>query len=295
MTLSSMTGFARETGRHDSRGWTWEAKSVNGRSLDVRVRLPQGYERLEIPARRLAGKRLGRGSVSLSLTLDRDREKVELRVNRELLEQLLAMREEFGDLVDSKPPRLDNLWAVRGVLETVEEAETKSEVADLDAALLGSLGDALSELARARDAEGVHLDEILSAHLGTIESLTASAAGSAEAQPAAIKERFDARLEALLDDDSPLPEDRLSQEIAVLALKADVREEIDRLIAHCVAARELLGEDEPVGRRLDFLCQELNREANTVCSKSSSEALTRIGLDLKATIDQFREQVQNVE
>lgn len=298
MTISSMTGFAR-TGADQSAppiAWTWEARSVNGKGLDVRLRLPPGYEALEIPARDLAGKRIARGNLSLTLQVRMGAESgaAGYTVNRALLDQLMDLARDLPPHI--APPTFDGLLAVRGVLQAVDEAEMDDATrAAHHAAVLASLDDALAALVAARIEEGTRMAAVLAGHLDTIESLTAQAADTAQMRPEAARDRLREQVAALLDASPALPEDRLAQECAVLATRLDVREELDRLCAHIAQARALLAEAGPCGRRLDFLCQEFNREANTLCSKAQDTTLTRIGLDLKAVIDQLREQVQNIE
>jgi len=293
--VSSMTGFARQDGGDGALTWTWEAKSVNGKNLDLRCRVPSGYEALEVAARAAAQARCTRGNLQLTLNVNRGQVPVKLQVNRELLDQLVGLMRELESEVRAEPPRLDGLLAVRGVLETVEEEDTKEQMEVRTAAMEADLVLALEALIAMRRAEGRRLEVMASGHLEEIERLTAAAGETAAARPEALRARLKAQVEELLEASPALPEERLAQEAAVLATKADVREELDRLGAHIGAARELLAEGKAIGRRLDFLCQELNREANTLCSKSQDVALTRIGLDLKAAVDQLREQIQNIE
>ncbi|MBF0094916.1 MAG: YicC family protein [Alphaproteobacteria bacterium] len=300
MPIGSMTGFARSQG--DVSGppatvWTWEARSVNSKALDVRLRLPAGFDSLEAGARDAVMRRFKRGSVSLSLTAARTDDQPAIRLNEALLAQLVDIvgvwRERVGERV--APPTMDGLLAVKGVLEPVQETEDEGAARARDAAMMDGLARTLDALAAMRAEEGARLAVVLNGQLDAIAELVRRAANSASARPEAIRERLRAQVAALLDASPLLPEERLAQEAALLAAKADVREELDRLNAHVEAARTLLAEGGPVGRKLDFLCQEFNREANTLCSKSSSIDLTRIGLDLKAAIDQMREQVQNIE
>ncbi|MEQ8967053.1 MAG: YicC/YloC family endoribonuclease [Azospirillaceae bacterium] len=291
--LVSMTGFARDTGEAAGFTWVWEARSVNGKQLDVRPRLPSGMERLEPTVRAEAQARFKRGNVSLGLSLGRAEAVPRLRLNREVVDQVMALAREIEG-IGAAPPRLDSLLSVRGVIESVDTLDETDQEA-LDAAILASLGRALDALARARLEEGARLAGVLGGAIDRIEALVADARASAEAQPEALRERLRQQVAEILEARAGLPEDRLAQEVAVLVAKADVREELDRLDAHIEQARGLLTEGGPVGRRLDFLCQEFNREANTLCSKAAEVALTRVGLDLKAVIDQFREQIQNIE
>jgi uncharacterized protein (TIGR00255 family) len=290
-----MTGFARHEGGDGALTWAWELKSVNGRNLDLRCRVPSGYEALEVAARATAQAHCTRGNLQLTLTVDRGQVPVKLQVNRELLDQLLGLMRELEAEVRAEPPRLDGLLAVRGVLEAVEEEETKEQMDLRRAAMKEDLVLALEALSAMRRAEGQRLKAMADGHLAEIERLTAAAGETAAARPEALRARLKAQVEELLEAAPALPEERLAQEAAVLAAKADVREELDRLDAHVAAAHALLAEGKAIGRRLDFLCQELNREANTLCSKSQDVALTRIGLDLKAVVDQLREQIQNIE
>ncbi|KJS44556.1 MAG: hypothetical protein VR70_01605 [Rhodospirillaceae bacterium BRH_c57] len=298
MTVSSMTGFARAHVEQTkpNLAWTWEARSVNGKGLDVRLRLPPGYEALEIPAREAAAKRFTRGNITLTLTMQArpDATAATVQVNEALLRHLMDMARDLPPHI--APPTFDGLLNVRGVLQTPDETTLDDDAREAhEAAALSSLGDALSALAAARADEGTRLNAVLTGQLETIESLTTQAGQSAQMRPDVARERLRTQVQALLEASPTLPEDRLAQECALLATKLDVREELDRLIAHIAQARALLAAAGPCGRRLDFLCQEFNREANTLCSKAQDTALTRIGLDLKAVIDQLREQVQNIE
>ncbi len=275
--------------------WTWEIKSVNGRSLDLRVRVPSGGEQLEAGVRELVPQYLSRGNLQIALSVDRSQMPMSFRINRPLLEQLVAVSRELDAELPAAPPRLDGLLAVRGVLEVAEEPEPEDTSAKRSAAMLSDMQTALKQLVKVRRDEGRRLQPVVAGHVDEIERLVKAAAKSAEAQPDALRARLKAQVEELLQASPALPEERLAQEAALLATKADVREELDRLRAHIEAARGLLAEGGPVGRRLDFLCQELNREANTVCSKSAGVELTNLGLSLKTTIEKLREQVQNIE
>ena len=296
-----MTGFARAEGvdapdMHPGLHWAWELKSVNGRNLDVRCRLPVGFEVLESVARAAVADRFKRGNISVTLTLSRGTEPPRVRINRDLLSQLVALVDELKDKVAAEPPRLDGLIGVRGVVEVVEEEEpTEAQRTVRISRMTETLGRALDSLAAMRHDEGARLAAVIRQHLEAIDHLRQRAAAAAGAQPAALRARLKAQIEALLEASPALPEDRLAQEAALLLTRADVREELDRLTAHVAAARKLLADGGGVGRKFDFLCQEFNREANTLCSKSADVELTAIGLDLKAAIDQLREQVQNIE
>lgn len=290
-----MTGFARIEGGTGALAWTWEAKSVNGKSLDLRCRLPFGFEGLEPPLRQAAQKILTRGNVQVSLTLDRGAERARVSVNQPLLEELLQLcrRLEGEGLA---PARADGLLALKGVLETTEDQPLPDEQrAERERLLLADGERLFVTLAEGRRREGEALRATLLGHLEGLERLVAGASACAAAQPDALRARLTQLVQELLQASPALPEERLAQEASLLVLKADIREEIDRLTAHIAQARALVQEGGSVGRRLDFLCQELNREANTLCSKSPDLELTRIGLEMKGIVDQIREQVQNVE
>ena len=292
-----MTGFARAEGSLDSFSWAWELKSVNSKSLDLRLRLPPGFDHLEPQLRTSLAARLKRGNVTANLSVQRAAAAgAGIRVNRAALDQILALVEELAGHTAAAAPRLDGLLALRGVLESAEdEVETPEQRDARGAAILAGWGVALQQLAAMREAEGGRLAAAMRERLDEIAAGAAAAERSAAAQPAALKARLRTLVEALLDASPSLPEERLAQEAALLVAKADIREELDRLKAHLAAAGDLLREGTAIGRRFDFLCQEFNREANTLCSKSGDIDLTRIGLGLKAAIEQLREQVQNIE
>jgi uncharacterized protein (TIGR00255 family) len=294
-----MTGYARAQGSDERRRWVWEARSVNGRNLEIRCRVPQGFDRLENPARTAIGNRMKRGNVSLTLTVASEQQSKPLRINRALLAELAVLVEEVRKGTGAAAPTADGLLRVRGVIEEEEGAEENEEaLAKLDRALSGTLDEVLKALAAARGAEGRALAVVIDRHVGEIEDLCKRAADRAAAQIGTVRARFEAQLGELLERAPPLSEERFAQEVALLVGKADVREELDRLAAHIAQARTLLADarpDNPVGRKFDFLCQEFNREANTLCSKSADIELTRIGIDLKGAVERMREQVQNVE
>jgi uncharacterized protein (TIGR00255 family) len=296
LAIASMTGFARAEGGDGDLRWTWEVKSVNGRNLDIRVRVPSGFEALEPGVRTAVPERLKRGNVSIGLVLTRGQQPARARINKDLLEQVIVLAEEVQQRLKTEPPRPDGLLAVRGVVEPAEEEELPEEQREARAAKMASdFGKALASLAQMRQDEGARLAAIVGQQLNDIERFCAAASASQAAQPAALQARLKQQLEMLLGTAPALPEERLAQELALLITKADVREELDRLGVHIAAARKLLKDGGAVGRKFDFLCQEFNREANTLCSKSADSELTAIGLDLKAAIDQLREQVQNIE
>jgi len=273
--------------------WVWEVKSVNGRALDLRLRLASGFDALEPELRAALVQRFRRGNFSANLAATRTTAPA-LRVNREALSQLVALINELSGEIEAAPPRLDGLLALRGVVESVED-EDETVVEARRQAVLAGWNAALDRLAEARAEEGARIAALLGSQLDEMAALVTAAADCAAAQPAAIRERLRTVLTSLADLMPSMPEERVAQEVALLAARSDIREEIERLRAHLEQAGELLQQGEAVGRRLDFLCQELNREANTLCSKSADIELTRIGLSLKAVIEQFREQVQNIE
>jgi uncharacterized protein (TIGR00255 family) len=296
MTFASMTGFAESTGSHEGLRWRWEAKSVNSRSLDLRLRIPPGYDGLEPPVRRLAGERFLRGALQISLSIEAAEGARGLSVDAAALASAIKIARELSAETGLAPARVDGLLALKGVIVADDTAPALDSVmrGHRDAAILESLGLAFDKLAKERAREGAKLAALLKSQVEDIERLVGEAERLAATQPQALKSRLQTQIRELLDG-NPLSEERLAQEVALLAVKADVREELDRLAAHVQDARALVAQGKGVGRKLDFLAQEFNREANTLCSKSADIALTRNGLALKAVIDQFREQAQNVE
>lgn len=290
--LSGMTGFARAEGQHENVRWVWEVRSVNGKGLEVRSRVPSGHDGLDLKIREQARKRFSRGNLQASLNLKRDASQTAPVINRAALDALLEQAEDLILSNKVERPRLDGLLAIDGILETSADPDPEARAA-LERALLAGLGEALDGLKSAREEEGAALLPVLTGHIDKVERLTDAAEANAATRIDAIRDRLSAKIAELVD--AELEENRLAAEIAMLTVKMDVREELDRLRAHVVSARELLKQGSPVGRKLDFLSQEFNREANTLCSKSSDSSLTQIGLDLKNVIDQFREQIQNVE
>lgn len=291
-----MTGFARTDGRDDALAWSWEVRSVNGRGLDIRCRVPPGMERLDPKVRAAVSSRLRRGSVTVALRLAQAPGAGAVCVNRALLDELIAVAAEYRDAAGVAKPRLDGLLALRGVIEPAERApRDEARYERQEAAMLRGLDEALAVLVRERRAEGAALAAVLADRVAEIESLTRQAEERAARRLAPMGERLRAQVAALIGAGAPLPEDRLAAELAVLAVKADVTEEIERLTAHCAAAARHLKEDGAIGRKLDFLAQEFNREANTLCAKASDTVLTDVGLAIKSAVDRFREQVQNVE
>ena len=295
MTLKSMTGFARADGTHADTSWHWEARSVNGRNLDLRLRLPSGFEGVEIRARSLAQDKLARGNCTISLWVKRESGQMEIRLNETALRQAQGVAERAQDVTGLEPPRLDTLLGMRGVVETVEGEESEEAQAALGHALIASLAAALDELVRARAGEGERLQAVIEKQLAAIGDLVERAAGASARQPEAIAMRLGEQIARLTEPGSILDPERLHQEALLLAAKADIQEELDRLRAHVAAANELVDSDQPVGRKFEFLTQEFNREANTLCSKAADIEISRTGLELKTVIDQLREQVQNIE
>lgn len=296
MAIQSMTGFARGDGSTDGFSWVWEMRSVNARGLDVRCRLPSGFEMLEATVRQRVAGRMRRGNVMVTLNFSSVAGASMVKINHEVLEQMLAVAGELHRrLPDSPPPTVEGLMALRGVIET-SDGETAAETrARLEEALIQTLGPAIDALVAQRHREGDQLAQVLGGHVDVIGRLVDQAMELAAGQPAAIQARLSEQVAALLVNQPGLPAERLAQEVAVLAVRADPREELDRLKVHQSAATSLLAGSGPMGRQLDFLCQEFNREANTLCSKSADMALTSVALELKTVIDQMREQVQNIE
>jgi len=294
-TLASMTGYARAVGAVPGASLAVEIKSVNGRGLDLRLRLAPGFDALEADIRQLATKALSRGSVTINLSVERDGAGGELFVNQQALATVLEAVEALSGKLDARRPSIDGILALKGVLEQRDRPMSADAEEVLFATILDTVGKALQNLIDARQEEGARIATILSDRINEIEALAARA----EAHPArsrdAILGRLKRQLADLIAEGGNLPEDRLAQEALLLATKADIREELDRLAAHIASARQMIAAGGAVGRRLDFLSQEFNREANTLCAKSNAVELTAIGLDLKAAIDQLREQVQNVE
>jgi len=289
-----MTGFARVDGVIDGWRFAWELRSVNGRSLEWRSRLPSGYDALEPELRKAVKEKIARGSVSVSLNLQSDRGEGGYRINEAMLADALAMIERLRKKGEFAPSTAEGVLALRGVIEQTDEGMSADSAKTLQTALLKEFSKGVDALVAARRKEGDKLAAILAAQFDELEKLTGEAAANASASPAAIQKRIEDQLAELLSGAS-IAEDRLAQEAAMLAIKADVREELDRLTSHIAAGRALLKRKDPVGRELDFLTQECNREANTLCSKAADMDLKRTGLDLKRVVDQIREQVQNVE
>jgi uncharacterized protein (TIGR00255 family) len=295
MALQSMTGFARATGELDGAAIAWEMRSVNGKGLDIRIKLPPGFERIEMPARQAAQKRFSRGNIQATLTFARVGLATQPVVNEEFLKDIAALAKRLQSQFGCAPATADGLLALRGVLDVPETIDAPETLEAMDAAILAVLERALDGLAASREGEGEALKTLLSGHLDAIEALTLKAEADTSREPAIIRERIAAQVRLLMDAAPQLDEQRLHMEAAFLATKADIREEIDRLKTHVASGRALLATGTAAGRKLDFLSQEFNRESNTLCSKSNAASVTAIGLELKAVVDQFREQVQNLE
>ncbi len=295
MALQSMTGFARVAADHDGAQIAWEVKSVNGKSAEARFRLPPGLERLEPALRQALQKRFSRGNFQATLALARRSAQTQPVVNEAFLGDLAALARRLEERFGCAPASADGLLALRGVLDVPEAVETEEERAALDGAILSAFGEVLAALENARRAEGGALGAILAGLLDRIEALTSQAEADPSRDPKAIRERLAEQVRLLMDVSAGLDEARLHAEAAFLATKADIREELDRLRTHVASGRSLLASGGAVGRKLDFLAQEFNRESNTLCSKSNAASVTAVGLELKSVVDQFREQVQNLE
>lgn len=295
MALQSMTGFARREGTSGNVRWVWELRSVNGKGLDIRIRLPQGCERYEPEIRRVVSDAFTRGNLQVTLSMNAQAAVLEPQVNEAALGAILDLAERLRARIGAAPPSIDGLLNMRGVVEFREPEEDEAVVAARDAECLVGFAAASADLVSMRCSEGKALRDILVGHVAKVAALTETIEADPSRSPAAIRERIGAQVALLMESADGLDASRLAMESALLAAKADLREEIDRLKAHVVAASALLAGSGPVGRRLDFLAQEFNREANTICSKSNAAAVTAAGLELKVVIDQFREQVQNLE
>lgn len=290
-----MTGFARSSGTYGGVQWQWEIKSVNGKGLDVRCRLPPGFEQIEPSAREAAARYIKRGNLQVGLTCNRGAAAQSLRVNEAVLEQVLNLAETLRARLGGEAPRIEGLLALRGILDVGDAEAGEADTSQRDAAILQSLEEALAALVAMRGEEGQRIAQVIDTQLWRIADLTASARDNPARSVEAVRARLSEQVQKLMDTGVAFDGDRLHQEAVLLATRADIQEEIDRLSAHVEAARALLRAAEAAGRKFDFLAQEFNREANTLCSKASDTSLTRIGLELKTVIDQMREQVQNIE
>ncbi|WP_174801208.1 YicC/YloC family endoribonuclease [Martelella limonii] len=295
MTQQSMTGFARSSGHRDRFRWSWELRSVNGKGLDLRLRLPQGFDHLESAIRKQISARLQRGNVQVVLNVSVSDSKLELVVNETALKAVMELKSRLASQLDDSRLTLEGLLVMRGIAELREAEEQGEALKSRESLILADLGVAVEHLAAMRAEEGEKIVAMLGEQIDQIETLTASIEADPSRQPAVIAARLAEQVQRLIEAAPALDGERLYAEAVLLATKADIREETDRLHAHVAAARKLLAEGAPCGRRLDFLAQEFNRETNTICSKSNSVAVTTAGLELKTVIDQFREQVQNLE
>jgi uncharacterized protein (TIGR00255 family) len=294
MALSSMTGFARADGMCGRYVWGWELKSVNARGLELRLRLPPGWDPIETSVRARAAEMLSRGTIYAALSARRDGAQV-VRVNESALAAVLSTMRDIAGRIDAAPPSLDGILALKGVIEVIDEEEPEADRRAAEVAILAGLRVALEGLVVMRRHEGEALARVLADRLDEIVALAKRADAVPGRRPEAIKARLAEQVRQLIEASDRFDPDRLHQEAILIAAKVDVREEIDRISAHVAQARHLLASGGAVGRRLDFLAQELNREVNTLCSKSNDVELTNTGLELKSVVEQFREQVQNLE
>jgi len=295
MALSSMTGFARGQGVAGAYAWSWEIKSVNAKGLDLRFRLPQGWDAIEVPSRTRATEKLSRGTVYANLTVERKDVQPTVKVNEPVLAAVLSTLKGLSGKVDAAPPSLDGILSLKGVIEVTEEDEGEDEHRAGENAVVSGFEQALAALVAMRRAEGTTIGRLLSARLDEIAALAARAEAAPGRKPEAIKARLAEQVTTLLASSERFDSDRLHQEAILLATKADIREELDRLASHVAQAKKLLADGGPIGRKLDFLAQELHRESNTLTAKANDVELTNIGLELKSVVEQFREQVQNLE
>ncbi len=295
MALSSMTGFARSHGASGPYTFEWELKSVNAKGFDLRMRLPPGWDELEALAKKRAGEVLSRGTVYANLSVKRANAVSSIRINEDVLASIIKVAHELGGKIDAVAPSIDGLLSIKGVIEVVEPESNEVEDTLAKAAAAVAFEQALIDLLEMRRREGVTLGQILSQRMDEIERLAKKAEAAPGRKPEAIKARLAEQIAALLDTSDRFDPDRLNQEAIMIAAKADIREELDRIASHISQAREMIGKGGPVGRRLDFLAQEFNREVNTCCSKSNDLELTNTGLEMKNVVEQFREQVQNLE
>ncbi|MCQ8781377.1 YicC/YloC family endoribonuclease [Mangrovibrevibacter kandeliae] len=295
MSVASMTGFARCEGGADDVSFVWELRSVNGKGLDLKIRLPQGFEAIESEVRRLAAARLTRGNVQISLQVRRGEERPDFSLNEAMLEQMLALTRRLVDGGHAAPPTADGLLAIRGVIDVADSSVGAEALAERHELALARFGEALERLCEARREEGAALKAILDQRIAELHDLVMRAEADPARRPQTIRARLAAQVAEILQAAEGLDDQRLHAEVALLATRADIREELDRLRTHLDAAAALLSSGGPIGRRLDFLSQEFNRESNTICSKSNAASLTAIGVEMKVVVDQFREQVQNLE
>ena len=295
MALSSMTGFARSHGASGPYAFEWELKSVNAKGFDLRLRLPQGWDELDAHAKKRAGELLARGTVYANLNVKRANATSTIRINEDVLAAVVKVASELAGKIDAVAPSVDGLLAIKGVIEVVEPESNEDEDKAAKAAAARAFDEALDDLVRMRRREGTSLGQILSQRLDEIEVLAKKAEAAPGRKPEAVRARLAEQVAALLETTDRFDADRLTQEALLIAAKADIREELDRIASHLSQARELIGKGGSIGRRLDFLAQEFHREVNTTCSKSNDLELTNTGLEMKSVVEQFREQVQNLE
>ncbi|RTL52799.1 MAG: YicC family protein [Bradyrhizobiaceae bacterium] len=295
MALSSMTGFARSHGNSGPYAFEWELKSVNAKGLDFRMRLPPGWDDLEPIARKRASEVLSRGTVYANLTVKRTASVSVVRVNEDVLASILTVANDIAKRTGGAPPSVDGLLAIKGVIEVSEPESAEAEMQAAKDAAIASFDQALQSLVAMRQREGTALGQILAQRMDELEGLAAAAEAAPGRKPEAIRTRLAEQVATLLDTSDRFDAERLSQEALMMAAKADIREELDRIASHIAQTRELLAKGGAIGRRLDFLSQEFNREVNTTCSKSNDVDLTNTGLEMKSVVEQFREQVQNLE
>jgi uncharacterized protein (TIGR00255 family) len=295
MALSSMTGFARGHGVSGAYSWAWELKSVNAKGFDLRLRLPPGWDAVEGAARNDAAQVLARGTVHGTLTVERQGVAPSVRVNEPVLAAVLATVKSLAGRVDAAAPRLDGILSLKGVIDVIDEDEREEDRRAAEAAVIAGFRATVAELAAMRRLEGEALGHVLTRRVREIAVFAKRAEAAPGRRPEAIKARIVEQVAMLLDASDRFDPDRLHQEAILIASKADIREELDRLASHVAQIERLIADGGPIGRRLDFLAQELNRETNTLCSKSNDVELTNIGLELKSVVEQFREQVQNLE
>jgi len=295
MALSSMTGFARSHGTSGPYAFEWELKSVNAKGFDFRMRLPPGWDDIEASARKRATELLSRGTVYANLSVKRTGAASVVRINEDVLSSILKVAAEISARTDAVAPSVDGLLGIKGVIEVVEPEIDPAELKSAQGAVTAAFEEALQSLIDMRKREGTALGQILSQRMDDIERLAKQAEAAPGRKPEAIRARIAEQVAVLMDTSDRFDADRLSQEAIMIAAKADIREELDRIASHIAQTRELLGKGGAVGRRLDFLAQEFNREVNTTCSKSNDVELTNTGLEMKTVVEQFREQVQNLE
>jgi uncharacterized protein (TIGR00255 family) len=295
MALSSMTGFARSHGASGPYAFDWELKSVNAKGFDLRLRLPPGWDELEASAKKRAAEVLARGTVYANLTVKRANALTAVRINEEVLASIVKVAGQLAQRIDAVAPSIDGLLAIKGVIEVVEPESDEEEDKAAKAAAAAAFDEALANLVAMRRREGAALGQVLMQRMDEIEALAKKAEAAPGRKPEVIRARLAEQVAALLESSDRFDPDRLNQEALLIASKADVREELDRIASHVSQARELIGKGGPVGRRLDFLAQEFHREVNTCCSKSNDLELTNTGLEMKNVVEQFREQVQNLE